>query len=412
MARVNPGRIAAVRALIDVERGGFADDSLLPYLPKAPRDRGLARHLCFGVLRRRGEVDGALRLVLKQPLQALEPPVRAILRVGAFEKLLSRTREHAVVHQTVELCRPLKAGRAKGLVNAVMRRVKPNEALTRSERLNHPEWLVERWEERYGAEATGQWCQENNEPPSLFIVGKVGYEPEALRAAGLEVNPVELGGGVLQQVWRLSGQGGAVSDLPGFAEGHFWVQDAAAVLMVDLLGEVKGKRVLDACAAPGGKSFRLASRGANVLCSDISPKRLNRVKESAVRLDCPLETVAHDWEQGALDVEDPFDAVLVDAPCSGIGVIRRRPEIRWRRQEADLAASALRQEKILSHCSTRVRPGGNLVYTVCSPAPEEGRGLIERFLGAHPDFVLERTLDTSPPSVGEDAHFGALLTRK
>lgn len=412
MARVNPGRIAAVRSLLDIEKGRFADDALSPYLPKGPQDRGLARHLCYGVLRRRGEVDGALRIVLKQPLHALEAPVRAILRVGAFEKVFSRTSDHAVVHQTVELCRSLKAGRAKGLVNAVMRRVTANPSLTRSERLNHPEWLIERWEERYGTRVTEGWCQENNEPPALFIVGNRNFEPDSLRSAGREVKDVQVDGQLLEGVWRISGQSGLVSDLPGFDTGQFWVQDAAAVQMADLLSDVDGKRVLDACAAPGGKSFRLSSRGARVLCTDVSSTRLKRLNESSRRLGFQLETAVHDWETGIYEVGEEFDAVLVDAPCTGLGVIRRRPEIRWRRQEADLIGSAERQEKILSHCAARVRTGGDLVYTVCSPEPEEGSDRIGRFLAVHPEFSLEHTIETAPPAGGEDAHFGALLKRK
>jgi len=412
MSRVNPGRIAAVRALIEIDVGAFADEALAKFLPKHPPDRGLARHLAFGLLRKRGEVDGALRLVLRQPISALEPPVRAILRIGAYEKLFSRTREHAVVHQTVELCRALKVARAKGLVNAVMRRVKPNAKLTRGERLNHPEWLIERWEERHGAEAAQAWCRGNNETPCLYVVGHGEFSPAVFEPAGIEASEVAIGGQVLDRVCRLDGHNGLVSDLPGFSDGQYWVQDAAAVCMADLMGDVNGKRVLDACAAPGGKSFRLVANGAQVVAADISKSRLERLTENALRLGLRVETMIHDWEAAPADMGLDFDAVLVDAPCTGLGVVRRRPEIRWRRQESDLTSMSLRQERILAHCAIHVRSGGNLVYSVCSPEPVEGRDRVAAFLASHPDFTLQHTVETAPPQGGEDAHFGALMKRR
>jgi 16S rRNA (cytosine967-C5)-methyltransferase len=203
-----------------------------------------------------------------------------------------------------------------------------------------------------------------------------------------------------------------VSELPGFANGQYWVQDAASVRMADLVGDMTGKCVLDACAAPGGKTFRLVSRGARVVAMDVSEARLERLKENSRRLGMAVELQVHDWEDAAAGPKLEFDAVLVDAPCTGLGVLRRRPEIRWRRQESDLSTIAVRQSRILTHCATHVRSGGNLVYTVCSPEPEEGRDRVDAFLATHPEFMLQDTVETAPPQEGEDAHFGALMIRK
>jgi 16S rRNA (cytosine967-C5)-methyltransferase len=177
--------------------------------------------------------------------------------------------------------------------------------------------------------------------------------------------------------------------------------------VADLVDDVEGKRVLDACAAPGGKSFRLATRGAQVTSADRA-RRLELVRDGAKRLGLTVTTRAHDWSAGPLgDAE--YDAVLVDAPCTGLGTVRRHPEIRWRRTEPDLYAAAEGQLAVLEAASQHVRPGGTLVYAVCSPEPEEGEQVVEAFLSKHRRFSLDRRLSTAPPKHGEDAHFAARM---
>lgn len=408
---VNPGRVAAVRALVAVEEGGHAEDVLPALLPESPEDRALAWSVVFGVLRRRGHVDAALRAVLSRPLDELDPGVRAVLRAGAWERLFGRAPAHAVVDQAVEALRSQGGGRASSMVNAVLRRVAPVADLAPADALDHPAWLVARWTGRYGAETTARWCAANGEPPPLFVVARhdAGALAETFGAAGLTTAPVVLRGETVPGVLRVDGASGRVDRLPGFAEGAFWVQDAASAWMTDLV-PADAARVLDACAAPGGKTFRLAARGAQVTATDVDGARLARVEDGARRLGLKVRTRVTDWTQPTPDgAVGAFDAVLVDAPCTGLGTVRRHPEIRWRRGPLDPARAARRQRDIAEHALVAVRPGGALVYVVCSPEPEEGPQVVEALCAAHPELVLEATRSSAPPEGGEDAFFGARL---
>ncbi len=396
------GRLAAAKALVATEEGAHLDEALAATAPPLGPDRDQAWFLAYGVERRRGHVDAALRVHLTRPLGDLDPPVRAVLRVGAFEKLYARTAAHAIVHEAVEVARALGAGKAHGMVNAVLRRVAPPERLGTADALDHPAWIVQRWTARYGADAARRWCEDNAAPPPLFVVRQQG-------AAGPEGEAVALHGQPLAGVLRVR-VSAPIPDLPGFAEGGFWVQDAASVAVCDLVPVQEGMRVLDACAAPGGKSFRLASRGANVVAVDRSDQRLDLVRQGAGRLRLPVATRLHDWSTGPLG--ETFDAVLVDAPCSGLGTLRRHPEIRWRRSESDLVRAAVLQERILEAAAASVAPSGSLVYAVCSPEPEEGEEVAARFLASHPEFGREESVSTAPPEIGEDAHFGTRMRKR
>lgn len=408
----NPGRIAAVRALIDVEEGAHLEDVLPQYAPSFPADRSLAWNLAFGVLRHRGQIDAALRGCLKQPIDALEAPVRCVLRVGAYERLLGRAKAYAVVDQGVEVARAVRAGRASGLVNAVLRRVEPAASPSRAEQLNHPAWLVSRWDDRYGEAATTAWCQANGEPPpiSVAIKGDVASQIAAFRAQGLEPTPARAAGEEVPNVWTLGDSLGRIEELPGFEEGDWWIQDAASAWMTDLV-PASAKEVLDACAAPGGKSFRLAARGHAVTSVDVSMPRLDAMGESLHRLGLSVARRKHDWMEGPIPGVGAFDAVLVDAPCTALGTVRRHPEIRWRRAPLDPMHAAARQKRILAEAATHVRPTGVLVYVVCSPEPEEGQQVVDAFLKAHPTFRLDETRCSAPPQHGEDAFFGVRMVR-
>jgi len=400
--QANPGRVAAARAQLDVREGAHLEEALATHLPAEPRDRGLGWFLGYGVQRRRGQVDAALRPHLRQPLASLDPEVQVVLRLGAFEKLFGRAGAHAVVHQWVEVSRRIGAGRASGLVNAVLRR-----CASRPEggpEANHPAWLVDRWIERYGEEAASTWMGANDEAPPVFVVAPDGL-PE-----GLVAEPAE-GHGVGSGVFLLGSEVGPVTELPGFEQGRFWVQDLAAVAVADLTRAGEGTTVLDACAAPGGKSFRLASHGAVVHAVDRSDGRLDRLREGAERLGQSITTEAHDWSTGPLPSGATYDVVLVDAPCTGLGTVRRHPEIRWRRSPVDLPAAAARQRAILDAAATHVAPGGRLVYAVCSPEPEEGEEVVDAFVASHPSFERVEALHTAPPTAGEDAHAAFVLKR-
>lgn len=396
-SRPNPGRVAAARALLAVDAGEHAEEALARLAPADPADRALAWSLVFGVLRRRPELDAAITTVARRAVRNLDPGVLATLRVGTYERRHTRVPPHAATAQAVEVARALSLAHAAGFVNAVMRRVAEVE-VPPDARLGHPEWLAARWRARYGA-AADAWMAANNQPAPLWIVARddAAGVARAFQHQGVTAVPHALPG-----VLRVEG-GGPVPELPGFAEGRWWVMDPAAVAVADLVTPLApGDRVLDACAAPGGKSFRLASRGAAVTATDLDAERLGRVREGAARLGLPMETLVHDWSVGPLD--GAWDAVLVDAPCTALGLLRRHPDIRWRRRPEDIPAAALRQRRILAHAARCVRPGGALVYAVCSPEPEEGPEVVAT-LG----WTVEAVHEDAPATDGRDAFWGARL---
>ena len=412
-SRLNPGRVAAGRVLLATLEGHHADSELDRQEGLSPADRRLAWHLIQGVLRHRGELDEALNQVSKRPVAGLDTPVQVALRIGAFELRHSRTPSHAAVDQGVRLASALKAGRAKGLVNALLRRVGSIQLPEKPTR-NHPDWLVERWKSRYGEEATAQWCEKNDAQAPLAISCLENTEGlrERLEAHVARCETVEFQGQELPGALVLHGVKGPVPELPGFAEGAWWVMDPAAMATADLLDAKKGEQVLDVCAAPGGKSFRLAASGANVLATDRSKSRLKRLRENATRIGLPLDVREIDWTRPVEGKVKAVDAVLVDAPCTGLGTLRRHPEIRWRSLPSDPLAMSLTQKTILASAASCVKPGGRLVYAVCSPEPEEGAGVVEGFLKQRSDFRLDSVVDSAPPLADEDAFFAARLVRE
>ena len=395
-SKVNPGRAAALQALLAVDRGEHAEDALARLAPADPADRGLAWHLVLGVLRNRSSLDALIQQASKRTTKNLDPEVLAALRVGVFELRRTRVPPHAAVDQAVEACRSAGAGHAAGFVNAVLRNQGQYDPDPDS-RTGHPLWLVYRWRARYGA-AADTWMEANNAPPPVYIVPKedpAGVARE-FQHRGILLVPVG-------DLFRLPEGAGAIEELPGFAEGRWWVMDPAALAVADLLGELApGTDVLDTCAAPGGKSFRIASRGARVFATDLDETRLARVQEGAERLDLPVWAQAHDWATGPLP--RTFPAVVVDAPCTGLGTLRRHPDIRWRRRPEDITSAAERQWKILQNAAACVAPGGVLVYAVCSPEPEEGAAIAAR-LG----WSIEATFDNAPALQGEDVFWGCRM---
>jgi 16S rRNA (cytosine967-C5)-methyltransferase len=400
--------VVAARALVAVEEGWNAEDALARDLPEGPDGR-LAWHIVFGVLRNRSKVDAALRPFLKQPLAALDAPVRAVLRLGAFEKLFSRTPDHAVVQQAVEVAKRAGAKRASGLVNAVLRRVREPTGMSRPEQLDHPAWLVARWDARYGPEVTDAWCARNRVIPPICLVARDAARlAETLSERDMSGAPEAMLQGVVLPRTRVVP---ASSDLPGVDEGTAWVQDPSSVMVADRFAShlPPGGRVLDACAAPGGKSARLWSSGFPVTSTDVEGRMLKlHANRERIAAEAP-ETPA--WKARPFDwlTEDPaglgtFDGVLVDAPCTGLGTLRRHPEIRWRRKPTDFEAAATKQLAILAKAADCVRSGGVLGYAVCSPAPEEGPEVFARFLEGRPEFEPVDTWSSAPPEGDEDAH--------
>lgn len=415
MARtqLNPGRLAAAHSLLGVNNGGHADKLLAKYAPPSGQDRRLAWHICLGILRHRRSIDATIQPLIERPLAELDHEVLCALRIGVFEFQFSRTKRHAVVDQAVELVKELGCAKAKGFVNAILRRIPTDTDHTRGEQLNHPDWILERWDKRYSSEAVDRWCTANNAPPELYIVLKA---PNAemianWEAQGVDVAPATFAGNPIENMYHINTNGQPIDTLDGYHRGNFWVQDIASVLSSDLIGTTSNMRILDACAAPGGKTMRLASSGAAVTAVDESSKRLRRLRQNLSRVNLTVDIVRHDWTKGALS-ERKWDAVLVDAPCTGIGTLRRHPEIRWRRTPFDLLRLAPTQAQILAGASQHVRKGGLLVYSVCSPEPEEGRNQIQAFLENNGAFRLDVEKETAPPEGDYDAFYMARLVRE
>ncbi len=295
--------------------------------------------------------------------------------------------DHAAVDLAVRLVQAeRRAARYAGLVNAVLRRVAREGAqflaTVDTIALDTPEWLMARWVKTYGAETARAIAGANGQEPALDLTVKNDPEQWARTLGGR----VLLTGSVRAIVH------GPISQLPGYGEGAWWVQDAAAALPAKLFGDVRGRSVADLCAAPGGKTAQLAAAGARVIAVDRAPGRLERLQQNLARLHLAAETVAADVMQWR---PEPFDAVLLDAPCSSTGTIRRHPDIPWLKHAPDVAALAALQRRLVAQASELTKPGGVLVYCTCSLEPEEGIEVIRDLLAHNPN------LRRQPISAGE-----------
>ena len=348
-------------------------------------DRAFARAVAMAALRRLGEIDQ----ILDRKLQKAPPlAVRTILRVALAQTLVLETPAFAAVSTAVKLAeREVKTRPYKNLVNAVLRGIeREGPGLTTAES-NLPEWLAARWRATYGeATLTGLALAAREEPAT-----DLSLKPEVDAAAVAEA----LDGEVMAGNTVRTGRRGDLSTWPGFEDGIWWVQDAAAAVPVRLLAPRAGESIVDFCAAPGGKTLQIAASGASVVALDRSDKRLDRLRANLARTGLSAEVVAVPAE----DWEDPraFDAVLLDAPCTATGTFRRNPEVLRATKPADVAKLADVQHRLLDAAAERVKPGGRLVYCVCSLEREEGETQIIAFLRRNPAF---RTAPAVPAEVG------------
>ena len=350
------------------------------------RDRALTRALVGTVLRRLGSLRHLIGTVLERGLPAQAPRVETVLLVGTAQILFLDVPDHAAVDLAVRLAREDRSAvHYAGLVNAVLRRIaregKAMLAAFDATLFDTPPWLMARWTREYGEETARAIAAANGREPALDLTVKSDPESWAVRLGG-RVLPT----GTVRMIAH-----GSVSALPGFAEGDWWVQDAAAALPVRLLGAVDKLRVADLCAAPGGKTAQLAAAGARVTATDRAPARLKRLKENLARLSLDAELICADvteWES------EPFDAVLVDAPCSSTGTIRRHPDIPWLKTEADIAKLAALQRRLIERAVALTRHGGTLVYCTCSLEPEEGEDIVGNLL-AHTAGVRRAPIVTA-----------------
>ena len=394
------------------------------------RDRALVAEIATGTERWRAALDHLIETVATRAIDRLDPEIVSILRLSTYQLLyLTRVPAAAVVDDAVDLARRAKKQSASGFVNAVLRKLsrqraalslppRPSDPADRAGAidyfaitLSHPRWLVSRWYDRLGFDTAERWLQFNNTPAHLTLrANRLTITPEAL-AARLAEEDVRVAPGrfapdalVVEDGQPLKGS--------GLAGGWFVVQDEASQLVSLLAGPSPGRRVLDTCASPGGKTTALAAAmtGGLLVACDVRRKRIALLKRT-IAATCGASAATVSIVQA--DVKQPlpfahlFDCVLLDAPCSGLGTLRRDPDIRWRRQELDLAALALDQRRMLENGAACVAPGGRLIYATCSSELEENDAVVGAFLTASPRFtrVDARTISTVPAAVVDEQGF-------
>jgi 16S rRNA (cytosine967-C5)-methyltransferase len=399
----NPAGLATRRIAADIVEGVLRRQRPLDELfdgaaaPRAlteldERDRAFVRALAATVIRRLGSLRYILSLFLEHGPPKEAPRVETALLVGAAQILFLNVPDHAAVDLSVRLAqRDRHAVHYTGLVNAVLRRVvrEGAERLRAADAalLDTPEWLMQRWIATYGAETAHAIAVANSREAALDVTVKNDPDVWAGRLDG-QVLPT----GSVRTV-----AGGVVTALPGFSEGAWWVQDAAAALPVRLFGDVAGRRVADLCAAPGGKTAQLAAAGARVTAVDRAPARLNRLRDNLQRLSLDAELVCADVAEWSAE---PFEAVLLDAPCSSTGTIRRHPDVPWLKRPADIAKLAEFQGRLLAHAAALTKAGGTLVYCTCSLEPEEGKDVVAGLLARETSFRRNPLGDGEIPGIG------------
>ena len=365
------------------------------------RDRALMRRLVATVLRRLGTLDHVLSRLLDRGVPNDAPRARSALLIGAAQILWMDVPDHAAVDLAVRLVQSdRRAAKYAGLVNAVLRRCaregQPLIEEVKSRTLDVPPWLLARWRAQYGEAVAHDIAVAVGQEPSFDITVKSDGAYWANRLHG-ETLPTGTVRTLLQ---------GSVTTLPGFSEGQWWVQDAAAAMPTRLFGDVAGKSIADLCAAPGGKTAQLAHAGALVTAIDRSPNRVTRLRDNLARLSLNAEIVLADATEWPANDRGGFDGVLVDAPCTSTGIIRRHPDIAWLRQEADIVALVALQSRLLRQAVALLKPGGTLVYCTCSLEAEEGERAIAALLDGSPD------LRRAPVDPREVAGLSEIVTRE
>lgn len=429
-----PGaRELALNALTAVEQEGaysnLALNAVLERYRPDPREAGLATELVYGTIQRRNTIDQVLDRHISKGIKKLQPWVRSLFRLSAYQLLyLDRIPTHAAVSEAVVIAKRRGHTGISGLVNAVLRKVAsaPGKPAAPSgsapvERIafehSHPEWLVKRWIAAYGESTAEQMASANNEPPPVSVranrlrIGRDDLLAE-LRREGFDA---ELSN-VAPDGIRIRG-GGNLANTPWFRNGQFTMQDESSMLVAALVAPIPGSRVLDCCAAPGGKSTHLAelmNNAGSIVSYDVHPHKRELIAANAARLGASI-IVSRTGDAEKLGAELPaasFDAVLVDAPCTGFGVIRRKPDIKWTKREEDIADIAMLQRSILDSVHRLVKPGGGLVYSTCTLEADENEGQIERFAADHPEFRLDDTFPGGlPDRVVETCRIGGGMLR-
>ncbi|GHG69208.1 16S rRNA (cytosine(967)-C(5))-methyltransferase RsmB [Comamonas sp. JC664] len=424
-------RVRATDAYLNV----VLDTQLSESPPKDPRDAGLVTELTYGATRRQLALDYAIARFADRKLDALEDKVLAALRIGAYQIFHTRVPARAAVAETVQALKELGLARASGFANAILRKLAElpgpplppvsNLAHHLSVRESHPQWLVERWLRQFGRERAEAMLVADNQSPAVVVRANTAKVTRDALLAQLQEVGVEATATTVSPVGITLPSVGRVEDVYGYAEGLWQVQDEAAQL-VGVYGAIPASaRVLDACAAPGGKACHQAQEH-EVVAVDLHAHKLRKIEAEARRLglESRLKAFAHDAAEPFPEAWGEFHAFVVDAPCSGLGTLRRHPELRYRRKEEDIARLATLQRRILENCQEAVPAGGLLVYAVCTMDPLEGQDQVEMFLRSHPEWTAEPPvlpglklpltqayLRTLPGPEGFDGFFAARLRK-
>lgn len=425
---VSPARRTAFDILRRVHDGAFSSVLLAADEPKLKTsDRALTHELVLGVLRWQSWLDKTIEHFSKRRIESLDPAVRIALRMGLYQlRFLSRIPASAAVNESVNLVRGVKLSSAAAFVNAVLRRSireadydPTTEAQDPLEKLaietSHPVWLIDRWANSFGLSEAESFARANNQipPTALRVVHTRADESQVIQQltdAGALIERST----IAATAFRISGATAALRELS--ANGQIYLQDEASQLVAQMLDARPGDRVLDLCAAPGGKTTLIADRAGDnglVIAADRSATRMTTITTTA-----SLHQL-HSINPVLLDARDTlpfaprsFDLILVDAPCSGTGTLRRNPEIRWRLANEDIANFAADQKQFLRNAAIVLGSTGRLVYSTCSVEREENEEVVDNFISTHPDFTLEKTIRTWPHREGSDGFFMAVLERR
>jgi len=424
---VSPARRTAFDILRRVADGAFSSVLLASEEPKLrPADRSLTHELVLGVLRRQAWLDQIIEHTSNRSVESLDLPVRIALRLALYQlRFLSRIPASAAVNESVNLVRAARLSSAAALVNAVLRRAirEPDYDPAKDvpdplERIaietSHPAWLIDRWINSFGLAEAESLARANNEvPPTAFrLVHTRAHEDDILQqltAAGASVEPST----IAADAFRISGATAVLRELS--ANGLIYLQDEASQLVAQILDARSGERVLDLCAAPGGKTTLIADRArddAFIVAADRYPARLTTITTTAALHQLrSLNLILLDAGDTLPFAPETFDRILVDAPCSGTGTLRRNPEIRWRLAPDDIPNFARDQKQFLRNAAAALKLGGRLVYSTCSVEREENEEVVADFLSTHAHFTLAKTLRTWPQREGSDGFFLAVLER-